>query len=124
MFSKHKILDPYLDFLKLVLPDVLLDHFDLDKSSTEHDFLHLYFSEKNVPPKEFRDVELVSKGFYDEITVQDFPLRGKSVFLHIKRRRWTEKKTKQVVKRNWELVGQGTRMTSEFADFLKEISQY
>ena len=48
----------------------------------------------------------------------------KSVFLHIKRRRWTEKKTKQIVKRNWELVGQGTRMTNEFADFLKEISQY
>ena len=117
-------MDPYLDFLKLVLPDVLLDHFDLDQSSTEGDFLHLYFSEKNVHPKEFRDVELVSKGFYDEITIQDFPLRGKSVFLHVKRRRWTEKKTKQVVKRNWALVGQGTRMTSEFADFLKEISQY
>ena len=117
-------MNPYLDFLKLVLPDVLLDHFDLNTSTTEGDFLHLYFSEKNIHPKEFFDVELVSKGFYDEITVQDFPLRGKSVFLHIKRRRWTEKNTKQVVKRNWVLVGQGTRMTNEFADFLKEISQY
>ena len=124
MYRNISILDPYLDFLKLVLPDVLLDHFDLDNTSTEGDFLHFYFSEKNIHPREFRDVELVSKGFYDEITIQDFPLRGKSVFLHIKRRRWTEKKTKQVVKRNWELVGQGTRMTNEFADFLKEISQY
>lgn len=112
------------DLLKLVFPEVLLVHFDLTSSHSENEILHFYFSEKNIPPKEFVDVALVSNGFYDEITVQDFPLRGKQVYLHIKRRRWQEKTTKQVVKRNWELVGQGTRMVNEFADFLKEISQY
>ena len=112
------------DLLKLVFPEVLLEHFDLTESRSDKEILHFYFSEKNIHPKEFVDVELVSHGFYDEITVQDFPLRGKEVYLHIKRRRWQEKTTKQVVKRNWELVGQGTRMVNEFADFLKEISQY
>jgi hypothetical protein len=28
-------------------------------------------------PKEFDALELVSKGFLDEITIQDYPLRGK-----------------------------------------------
>ena len=110
--------------MKMVLPEVLLEHFELTNSQKKEDVLHLHFEEKNVHPNEFRDVELISKGFYNEITVQDFPLRGKNVFLHVKRRRWTEKNTKQIVKRNWELVGQGTRMTNEFADFLKEISRY
>jgi hypothetical protein len=35
---------------------------------------------KTKPPKEFNAVELVSKGFLDEITIQDFPLRGKFVY--------------------------------------------
>jgi hypothetical protein len=42
---------------------------------------------KTKPPKEFNAVELVSKGFLDEITIQDFPLRGKFVYYIIKRRR-------------------------------------
>lgn len=120
------MLDSNLEVLKLVFPEVLLDHFDLtgSKSDKKSGLVEIYFSEKNVHPKEFGDVELISKGFYEEITIQDFPLRGKRVYLYIKRRRWTEKNTKQIVKRNWELVAQGTRMTDEFADFLKVLSQY
>ncbi|WP_444544489.1 ISAon1 family transposase N-terminal region protein [Salinimicrobium marinum] len=56
--------------------------------------------------------------------MQDFPLRGNTVYLHVKRRRWIDKDTGQVVQRDWNLVAQGTRMTNEFAAFLKEISRY
>lgn len=85
--------------------------------------MHLYFEEKANAPKEFASVELISKGFLDEITIQDFPLRGKFVYLHIKRRRWTIKKTGEIIKRDWTLVAKGTRMTQEFAVFLKEINR-
>ena len=120
------VLDSNLEVLRLVFPEVLLDHFDLrgSKSDKKSGLVDIYFEERNLPPKEFSDVELISKGFYEEITIQDFPLRGKKVYLHVKRRRWTEKNTKQIVKRNWELVAQGTRLTDEFADFLKVLSQY
>lgn len=103
-----------------------MDHFDLTgtKSDKKSGIVDIYFEERNIAPKEFSDVELVSKGFYEEITIQDFPLRGKKVYLHVKRRRWTEKNAKHIVKRNWELVAQGTRLTDEFADFLKVLSQY
>lgn len=84
----------------------------------------MYFEELNKPPIEHASKALVSKGFQDEITVQDFPLRGKRVFLHIKRRRWTEKQTLAVVQRDWNLVAKGSRMTEEFAAFLKEISRF
>ena len=119
-------MDSYLEVLKLVFPEVLLEHFDLTGSRSEKKsgLVHFYFEERNIPPKEFSEVELISKGFYDEITIQDFPLRGKKVYLHVKRRRWTEKTNKQIVKRNWELVAQGTRLTDEFADFFKVLSQY
>lgn len=86
--------------------------------------MHLYFEERNVAPKEVSERTLIAHGFHKEITIQDFPLRGNTVYLHVKRRRWLDKDTKQVVQRDWNLVAQGTRMTTEFAAFLKEISRY
>lgn len=115
---------PYIDFLKLIMPPVLIDHFDLTKTSKEGDLLHVYFEEKHEQPKEFSSLCIVSKGFYNEITIQDFPLRGQFVFLHIKRRRWTNKEDGTILKRDWSLVTKGTRYTSDFANFLKEINRY
>lgn len=106
-----------------MLPDFLVDHFEVVSTSQSEEVLHLYFEENKQPPKEFDKITLVSKGFQDEITIQDFPLRGKLVYLHIKRRRWTNKETGEIVKRDWELVAKGTRMTQEFASFLKEINR-
>ncbi|WP_243698932.1 ISAon1 family transposase N-terminal region protein [Flavobacterium sandaracinum] len=62
--------------------------------------MNLYFEEKIKPPKEFDTHELVLKGFQDEITIQDFPLRGKFVYLPIKRHRWTNKTSGEILKRD------------------------
>lgn len=123
-FVIKKQLDSYLELLKLVLPAVLIEHFDLIRTQSSDGRLHLYFEEKAAQPSEFSSMPLVSKGFYDEITIQDFPLRGQLVYLHIKRRRWTNKDDNSVVKRNWELVASGTRYTQDFAAFLKELDRY
>ncbi len=113
-----------IDLLKLLLPELLITHFDIINHSIEQDTVHIYFEEKKDSPKEEKDRSLIAHGFHNEITVQDFPLRGKSVFLHIKRRRWLDKSNREVVQRNWDLVAQGTRMTVEFAAFLKVLSKY
>jgi len=121
---KKYTLDTYLDLLKLILPEFLINHFDLIKNTKNGEVMHLYFEERNVVPKEEKSKILIAHGFHKEVTIQDFPLRGNTVYLHVKRRRWLDKNTKQVVQRDWNLVAQGTRMTNEFAAFLKEISQY
>ena len=117
-------MDKYLDLIKLVLPQFLVDHFDLVNSNKEKEVLHLHFEERNLAPQEYSSRILISKGYHKEVTIQDFPLRGNTVFLHVKRRRWLDKNTQEVVQRDWNLVAQGTRMTTEFAAFLKEISRY
>ncbi len=117
-------MDNYIDLLKLILPTYLVEHFELTKSEQKGEHLHLYFEEKSKTPTEFSDRILVSKGFYNEITVQDFPLRGKFVYLHVKRRRWTDKTTGEIVFREWKEIEEGTRMTNEFSAFLKEIGRY
>jgi|GEM_PF-6987044 len=42
-------LDQYL--LKLILPEFLIEHFDLLKQTTEGEKMHLYFEEKSSPPQ-------------------------------------------------------------------------
>lgn len=112
-----------IELLKFMLPDFLVDHFEVISTTNTEEILHLYFEEKIKPPAEFNGLELVSKGFLNEITIQDFPLRGKFVYLHIKRRRWTNKTSGEIIKRDWTLTAKGTRMTQEFASFLKEINR-
>ena len=115
-----------LTTIKLFLPEVLVEYFELTNyvQKQEQEELHFYFKEKNILPDNYKKSKLISKGFYPERIIQDFPIRGKQVYLHITRRRWLEEQTNKVVIRDWELVAKGTRITSEFATFLKEISRY
>lgn len=113
--------DTLLSIAKLLLPEILVTHFDLTKQEIKGEEIHFYFTELHETPMEFADIKLHSKGFFLEASVQDFPIRGKQVFLHIIRRRWFNKTTGKVVARNWDLVAKGTRITSEFATFLKAL---
>lgn len=117
-------MDSYIDLLKLVLPELLVLHFNLVDNTTIDKVLHLHFEEKIDIPQEFSSKMIISHGFHKEIAIQDFPLRGKAVYLHIKRRRWLDKNTNKIVQRDWDLVAQGTRMTVEFAAFLKVLNHY
>lgn len=112
-----------LGLLKLLLPEYLVDYFEVVNYKSEGEKLHLYFEEKNLPPIEYAKDKLSSKGFHDEIVVQDFPVRGQHAFLHIKRRRWMNHRMNLVVSRNWDLLAKGTKMTADFAAFLKEINR-
>lgn len=105
-----------------LLPEGILEYFDIIKHDSTNNRIHFYLQEKNTIPEEYKSERLHSKGFSPEITIEDFPLRGKSVFLYIKRRRWKVVETNKEVKRDWGLVAKGTRITTEFASFLKGIS--
>lgn len=86
--------------------------------------LHIDFEEKNEVPQEFQDRSVHSKDFLPSSTIEDFPLRGKSVRRHVKRRRWTGVHNGDILQRDWTLVAKGTKMTADFAAFLKVIGRY
>lgn len=105
--------------MELLLPDFLVDHFTLVKTHKTNTIIDIYLDEKPTVPKELEGLNLISHGFHKIIKVSDFPIRGRQVNLFIKRRRWLNKDTNEVVSRNWKLIAEGTRMTAEFAAFLK-----
>ena len=112
------------------LPQNLLDHFTI-KSVKElyfikdrTVFLEISLEENNVILGDFDISQYESKGF-TELTLQDFPIRGKAVYLAIKRRRWRHKKDpKKVIRNDFSFVAQGSVLTKELSDFLKDTSRY
>jgi hypothetical protein len=111
--------ESYQALVRILLPEGILEYFELTKIVESIPGLNIYLEEKNIAPIEFKDEKLESKGLLPEIYIQDFPIRNQKVTLCIKRRRWEVKSTNEIISRDWKVVQSGTRMTKEFADFLK-----
>jgi transposase len=113
------------DPLSLFLPIHLLTHFDLvqfnelGEVSTKQLVYHIQLTEKNTLPKGYNRSHYESKGFYLEKSIQDFPIRGKAVYLLIKRRRWRNKENGKEIKSDYSFIAEGSKLTQELSDFLK-----
>lgn len=111
--------------LSLFLPEGLLTHFDavslhiLGDVQTKKDCFHIYLDEKNKLPESYNSKDYGSKGFYNRTIVQDFPIRGKAVYLCVKRRRWRHKTDRTDIKSDYSFIVDGSKLTVELSDFLK-----
>ena len=108
--------------LKLLLPEFLVDNFDIVKIEEISSIIEIYLQEIKNIPLDFDENKFISHGFHKQVKIKGFPIRGKQVNLHIKRRRWLNKETKEVISKDWKLIAKGTRMTDDFATFLKGIN--
>ena len=108
-------------------PAELMNHFEIvsvqvfGNVKAKEDYYEVIFEEKPVMPGGINTSEYESKGFFSK-TVQDFPIRGRAVFLEIRRRRWRHKITSESISRNFSFLAEGSKFTKELADFLKEGS--
>lgn len=120
MPKREHIMD-LLPILSLVLPTGVLDNFDIERHTIDTTRVDLYLVEKLILPDGFIAEDIISHGYHQEVTIQDFPLRDKSLYLHIKRRRWLIKSSQQVISRDLSFIAVGTRISQEFATFLKGV---
>lgn len=117
----------YIQLLSFILPPEMSTFFDLVSVSEEkligesNAMLHLHLDEKDLAPEGCEGLK--PNGFYETMLINDFPIRDKKVMLHVRRRRWIDAQGKSV-SRDWDLVAQGTRLSKEFAAFLKEYLGY
>jgi transposase len=116
----------HLDLFSAILPEDLLEYFDiitfeeLGDVSVKKDTFHIYLEEKNRLPQGYSKKDYESKGFISSKQIQDFPIRGKAVYLHLKTRRWRDKKTKKTtIKNDYSFIAEGSKLTAELSAFLK-----
>ena len=118
------------DLISHFLPEGLLSHFTitsvftLGEVATKKLFFAITLEENNLILGDIDGSLYESKGF-TEVTVQDFPIRGKAVYLKIRRRRWRLKADpKQVIRNDFSFVAEGAGFTRELSDFLKGTGRY
>jgi hypothetical protein len=107
--------------LKAFLPVGVLDYFEVTGLEQKGEQLTINLEEKNELPEAYRSQPFHSKGFMPSVIIEDFPIRGNKVLLGIKRRRWEHQQTGEIITRDWKMVQKGTKMTADFAAFLKQI---
>lgn len=114
------------EIISSFLPKGLLDHFDitdfkeLGEVSEKKDCFFIYLDERNDLPDGYDPKLYESKGFFKEKTIQDFPIRGKALYLVVRRRRWRLKSDPGcIIKSDYSFIAQGVKLTQEVADFLK-----
>ena len=108
--------------LRCIFPEILADYFDvidIQESISQIDF---WLDERNFMEEADRKAGTVSSyGFTTERVVQDFPLRGKPVYLHVRRRKWRDSSTGEIFSYSYDdLTAEGSKLSPEFVSFLKE----
>lgn len=109
------------------LPDSMLDYFDIvwaeektitrkhnERYKTE---FHMYLDEKDNRPEKLK--ALRPNGFTEETVIDDFPVRNRKFIIHVRRRRWLDDDGHSIVLNVYQLTADGTRLSEEFASFLK-----
>lgn len=72
-FKKHNFELNYrlqtldINLAKYLLPEGLLDYFDIVSDKIENEKVHFYLEEKNILPDEYKSEKAKSKGFIPEI---------------------------------------------------------
>lgn len=115
------------ELAELFLPEGVLEYFEYsgykfeEKAGCPYGQVTIILVEKNTVPKlppEYRDRKIRQKGF-KEVTVDDFPVRGKKVKLQLRRRVWRIEGVEELHKREILATYPGTKLEKQFADFLK-----
>ena len=106
---------------ELIFPKGTFEWFDIVDAKDDEDNVYITLEEKNIPPikEELKDKKIKAKKFHD-ITITDFPLRGKRTLLIFRRRYWQIEGQKEYIKRDIKINFPGTQLNKEFAHFLKE----
>ncbi len=104
--------------LELIFPKGIFDWFVLVDGKIDSEDIRIIMEEKDAPPIT-GDQKVIARKFHD-ITITDFPIRGRRTLLTFRRRYWKIEGQKEYLKRNIALSFPGTQLEKEFADFLKE----
>ncbi len=59
--------------LKLFLPEFILENFEFKGAIEDTESFHIELEELNSPATEWGNIKVLSKGFFPEIVIQDFP---------------------------------------------------
>ena len=97
----------------------MFDYFEVVVFDIHEYNINVRLEEREQKHKKRSGHTYVKNGFLPESLITDFPIRDKRATLIVRRRRWKDEETGEIVSNDYELVAKGTRHSKEFAAFLK-----
>jgi hypothetical protein len=112
--------------LRAILPDVLIDNFDIvdfDKSAERTD---IYLDEKEVQLIEDKiNPDIISYGNGEYRTIQDYPIRGRANNLHVRTLTLLDQSSSEIFSSDWDATDfDGARLTTKFASFMSDGDRF
>ena len=113
------------EVLRHIFPEVLADYFEVVKCTEDALGIDFWMDERKFMEKEdYRKGTVRFWGFTEERVIQDFPIRGKAVYLHVRRRRWRDSATGEIFTYGYDdLTADGSKLSQEFVDFLQDADR-
>ncbi len=109
------------EMFELIFPEGLFDWFELTDGKSDEQQVSFTLTEKDLPPLSNPHPAIMARKFHD-VTITDFPLRGKRTLLTFRRRYWKLEGQAEYLKGDIPLCCPGTQLEKAFADFLKAAS--
>lgn len=107
--------------LRTIFPSFITENFEFVDYKESVNQLDYWLDERGYMSREdYKKGTVREYGFTEERVIQDFPIRGKAVYLHVRRRKWRDTEDGSIFTYNYELTEEGSRLTPEFVAFLKE----
>ena len=105
----------------MCLPQGLDELFEIVRFERTEQAYDIWLDEKKQLSDEDRhNPNIVARGYTDYVVIQDYPLRGRPVYLHMRKNKWWDKLSNEIFSYTLELPNEeGTRLTAEFVSFLK-----
>lgn len=110
------------EVLKTVFPDVITDNFEFIDYKETDTTLEYWLDEREYMSREdYKTGHVCPYGFTESRTIQDFPIRGHAVYLHVRRRKWIDRSTGEIFSYTYDNLSEdGSKLSPEFVSFLKE----
>lgn len=107
--------------LRTIFPEFITENFEFVDYKESDNQLDYRLDERGyMSLEDYKKGTVREYGFTDERKIQDFPIRGKAVFLHVRRRKWRDTEDGSIFTYDYDMTEEGSRLTPEFVAFLKE----
>ena len=110
------------EVLKTVFPEVITDNFEfVDYKETSTTLEYWLDDRESMSREAYKNRCVHPYGFTDSKTIQDFPIRGHAVYLHVRRHKWIDRSTGEIFSYTYDNLNEdGSKLSPEFVSFLKE----
>ena len=120
--ERPSIDDLFLSISKMLVPENILENFDIYGTEQLKDYWEIEMREKeDLIPEELKGKsDVVSDGYCNPVQAISHSFSGKPVYLKIFRKRWKQSNTEKHYSNEYDFTLKGMKIVPELGIFLKE----